>query len=89
MDEFLCCLPSARKKISRSWLRDRNLFGKERELFEKDFDLLGDWLWGDNQQRAEYGKYILSDLAKVLSKEYGSGFFKRILELARQFFVIM
>jgi predicted nuclease of restriction endonuclease-like (RecB) superfamily len=40
----------------------------------------------DNQERAEYGKYILSDLAKILSKEYGSGFSKRILEIARQFY---
>lgn len=40
----------------------------------------------DNQERAEYGKNLVNNLAKVLSKEYGSGFSRRVLYLAVQFY---
>ncbi len=36
----------------------------------------------DNQERAAYGKYMIDNLAIVLSKEHRHGFSKRLLELA-------
>ena len=41
----------------------------------------------NHQERAEYGKYTLENLSKRLVNEYGSGFSKRILELARKFYL--
>lgn len=38
------------------------------------------------KERADYGTYLLANLAKVLEPEYGSGFSKRQLERARQFY---
>lgn len=39
------------------------------------------------KERADYGAYILKNLAQKLEKEYGSGFSKRQLELSRQFYL--
>jgi predicted nuclease of restriction endonuclease-like (RecB) superfamily len=39
-------------------------------------------------ERAEYGKYILQELAKRLTSEFGKGFSQRNLEQMRQFFLI-
>ena len=39
-------------------------------------------------ERAEYGSYLLKNLAKRLEPEYGSGFSVRQLELCRQFYRI-
>jgi len=39
-----------------------------------------------NQERAEYGKYVVENLAKVLSEEHGSGFSKRVLHQAVAFY---
>ena len=36
--------------------------------------------------RAEYGEYLIKNLAKMLEPEFGSGFSIRQLELARQFY---
>jgi len=38
------------------------------------------------QDRAEYGKYLVKNLAKEIEPEYGSGFGVRQLELCRQFY---
>lgn len=38
------------------------------------------------KDRAEYGAYIIKNLANNLEPEYGSGFSKRQLELSRQFY---
>ncbi|AFU20207.1 PDDEXK nuclease domain-containing protein [Actinobacillus suis] len=38
------------------------------------------------QERAEYGKYLIKSLAEQLEPEYGSGFSKRQLERYRQFY---
>lgn len=38
------------------------------------------------QERAEYGSYLIANLAEELEREYGSGFSKRQLERARQFY---
>lgn len=37
--------------------------------------------------RAEYGAHLIQNLAKVLEPEYGTGFRKRQLERARQFYI--
>jgi hypothetical protein len=39
------------------------------------------------KERAEYGKYLLKNLAKVLSFEFGKGFDERELRRMRQFFL--
>ena len=38
------------------------------------------------KDRAEYGTYLIRNLAKTIEPEYGSGFNIRQLERARQFF---
>lgn len=38
------------------------------------------------QDRAEYGEYLIRDLSNKLENEFGSGFSKRQLERARQFY---
>ena len=38
------------------------------------------------KERAEYGSYLLKNLAKRLEPEYGSGFSIRQLEMCRQFY---
>jgi predicted nuclease of restriction endonuclease-like (RecB) superfamily len=40
------------------------------------------------KERAEYGSYLLKNLAKVIEPEFGSGFSIRQLELCRQFYRI-
>ena len=50
---------------------------------------LGQRIFVEEQQgkdKADYGTYLISTLAKVLEPEFGSGFSKRQLELSRQFF---
>jgi len=52
---------------------------------------LGKRIFEEEQQgkeRADYGSYLIKNLAKKLEKEYGSGFGIRQLERARQFFKI-
>lgn len=38
------------------------------------------------KERADYGTYLIKNLAKEIEPEYGSGFGKRQLELSRQFY---
>ncbi|MBI5417208.1 DUF1016 domain-containing protein [Candidatus Poribacteria bacterium] len=40
------------------------------------------------KERADYGDYLIKNLAKELEPEYGSGFSVRILEISRQFYRI-
>ena len=40
----------------------------------------------EGKERAEYGSYLLKNLAKKLEPEYGSGFSVRQLEMCRQFY---
>lgn len=42
----------------------------------------------NGQARAEYGSYLIRNLAERLEPEYGSGFSVRILELSRQFYMV-
>ena len=39
------------------------------------------------KKRAEYGKYVLQELSKQLTKEFGKGFSQRNLEQMRQFYL--
>ena len=50
---------------------------------------LGQRIFEEEQQgkdRADYGTYLIRNLAQVLEPEYGSGFGVRQLERARQFY---
>ncbi len=50
---------------------------------------LGQGILEEEQQgevRAEYGAFLLKNLAKELETEFGTGFTKRQLEWARQFY---
>ena len=52
---------------------------------------LGQRIFEEEQQgkeRADYGTYLIRNLAQVLEPEYGSGFGVRQLERARQFYRI-
>jgi len=52
---------------------------------------LGERIFTEEQhgeQRAEYGTYLIRNLAKVIEPEFGSGFSMRQLELCRQFYRI-
>lgn len=42
----------------------------------------------DGKERADYGAYLVKKLAEKLEVEYGSGFNKRQLERARQFYCL-
>ena len=42
----------------------------------------------DGKERADYGKSIIKDLSKVLTKEFGKGFSERNIEQMRQFYLI-
>jgi predicted nuclease of restriction endonuclease-like (RecB) superfamily len=41
----------------------------------------------NGNERAAYGKYLISELSKKLSEEFGKGFSKRNLEQMRQFYI--
>ncbi|MBP6609546.1 MAG: hypothetical protein KA206_00470 [Paludibacter sp.] len=50
---------------------------------------MGERIFNEEQQgkeRADYGKYLLRNLAKEIEPEYGSGFSLRQLERCRQFY---
>ena len=40
-----------------------------------------------SKERADYGKYLLKNISKVLVNEFGDGFSRRQLELMRQFYL--
>lgn len=40
----------------------------------------------EGKERAEYGAYLLKNLAKTIEPEFGSGFSVRVLEQCRQFY---
>ena len=50
---------------------------------------MGKRIFEEEQQgkdRADYGNYLIKNLAKQLQPEYGSGFSARQLEMCRQFY---
>lgn len=42
----------------------------------------------DGKDRAEYGKKVIKELSKVLTKEFGKGFSERNVEQMRQFYIV-
>ena len=40
----------------------------------------------NNNERADYGSYLLKTISESITPEFGSGFSVRILEIARQFY---
>ena len=41
-----------------------------------------------NLERAEYGKKLITDLSKILTKEYGKGFSRSNLQNMRNFYLL-
>ena len=77
--DIQCIIEQARKYAVRSVEFERvQMYWKigERIVTEEQVNL----------KRAEYGKNIVENLAKTLSLEYGSGFSKRVLYQAIQFY---
>ena len=75
----------------------RNIIEKSRNDAIRSVDFcrvlmywnLGKRIFEEEQQgreRADYGSYIVQTLAEKLEAEYGSGFGKRQIERARQFY---
>lgn len=80
-DEVRAIIASARQNAVRSvdFCRVRMYWNIGKRIFETE---------QQGKDRAEYGSYLLKNLAKKLEPEYGSGFSVRQLELCRQFYRI-
>ena len=57
-------------RVQMYWSIGKRIFEKEQQ----------------GKERAEYGKYLIRNLAKGIESEYGSGFSVRQLEMCRQFY---
>lgn len=57
-------------RVQMYWAIGHRIFEKEQQ----------------GKERADYGKYLIKNLAKEIEPEYGSGFGVRQLELSRQFY---
>ena len=69
----------------------RNIINSARQnaVRSVDFCHMGKRIFEEEQQgkdRADYGAYLIKNLAKQLEPEYGSGFSARQLERCRQFY---
>ena len=85
-------------KLQNSFVNDvRNIIVQSRENAVRSVDFqrvlmywrLGERILVEEQQgkeRAEYGSYLLQNLAAQIEPEFGSGFSVRQLERARQFY---
>ncbi|MDR0738313.1 MAG: PDDEXK nuclease domain-containing protein [Prevotellaceae bacterium] len=85
-------------RLSNKFISDvRNIIVTSRNIAIRTVDFervlmywkLGKRIFVEEQQgeeRAEYGSYLLRNLAAVIEPEYGSGFSVRILEQCRQFY---
>ena len=73
-DEVRAIIASARQNAVRSvdFCRVRMYWNIGKRIFETE---------QQGKDRAEYGSYLLKNLAKKLEPEYGSGFSVRQLEL--------
>lgn len=80
-EQIIDLLQSARKKvvyaINRTMVETYFEIGKR--IVEKE---------QDGKERAEYGKEVIKNLSKVLTKELGKGFSERNLEQMRQFYFV-
>ena len=77
--EIKILIGSARENAIRSvdFQRVQMYWHIGRRIFEEE---------QQGKQRAEYGTYLIKNLAKELEPEFGSGFSGRILEISRQFY---
>lgn len=57
-------------RVQMYWAIGRRIFEKEQQ----------------GKERADYGKYLIKNLAKEIEPEYGSGFGERQLKFCRQFY---
>ena len=86
--------------ISNSFVHDiKTIIGQSRLQAVRSVEFyrvemywkMGERIFNEEQQgkeRADYGKYLLRNLAKEIEPEFGSGFSLRVLEQCRQFYRI-
>lgn len=84
--------------LSNSFVQDiKSIIGQSRLQAVRSVEFyrvemywkMGERIFNEEQQgkeRADYGKYLLRNLAKEIEPEYGSGFSLRQLERCRQFY---
>ncbi len=79
IDDVKSIIDSARQNAVRSvdFCRVRMYWDIGKRIFEEE---------QDGKDRADYGSYLIKNLANKLIPEYGSGFSVRILEQSRQFY---
>lgn len=79
LDDARRIIESSRANAVRSvdFCRVMMYWNLGRRIFEEE---------QQGKERADYGAYLVQDLAKTLEVEYGSGFGKRQLEQSRQFY---
>lgn len=79
LDDARRIIESSRTNAVRSvdFCRVMMYWNLGRRIFEEE---------QQGKERADYGAYLVQDLAKTLEVEYGSGFGKRQLEQSRQFY---
>lgn len=91
-------MPHKEVMIRKAFVTEiKTIIGHARENAVRSVDLqrvlmywrIGQRIFEEEQQgrkRAEYGAYLIKNLAGELEPEYGSGFSVRILEISRQFY---
>ena len=79
IDDVKSIIDNARKNAVRSvdFCRVRMYWDIGKRIFEEE---------QDGKDRADYGSYLIKNLANKLIPEYGSGFSVRQLERSRQFY---
>lgn len=79
VDDVRGIINAARQTVVRSvdFCRVQMYWNIGRRIFEKE---------QQGKERAEYGTYLIKNLASRLEPEYGSGFTIRQLERSRQFY---
>ena len=79
LDDVRKIIDTSRSNAVRSvdFCRVQMYWNLGRRIFEEE---------QQGKERADYGMYLVKTLATTLEKEYGSGFGKRQLERARQFY---
>ena len=91
-------MPHKEVMIRKTFVTEiKTIIGQARENAVRSVDLqrvlmywsIGKRIFEEEQQgrkRAEYGAYLIKNLAGELEPEYDSGFSVRILEISRQFY---
>ena len=81
LDDIRGIIDSARSQAVRSvdFCRVQMYWQMGKRIFEEE---------QQGKKRADYGSYLIKNLAKSLQPEYGSGFSVRQLEMCRQFYRI-